>query len=293
MLRMATAPLYAAVLAGFSVLAFTLARREVRERLQLRPLFWSAALLVFLFALGVRLGLTTTALLSSVTVVRCLAMACIAGAAYLAVEASRRHRMAELLLERAPVPVDEAIEELRLGRSNGLGLFSGRVDAQAPVTSPGGELCAFYEAHVRAGEARRGPLLGAERADAAVVEITGRHRVLSASLASAQVIAKVQPRRCEARGALAFAAEVELSEGAATSWERTVRLGEECVIAGQIQPFEGGGFILKGADRGGAMLIVGEAPASVGRRLQLRAWLIFGGAASLCALSAFLLSRFG
>lgn len=293
MIRWMTAPIYGAVLAGVSVLAFSLARKDARAHLQMRPFYWAGILAVFLFALAVRLGLTSASqVLSGGSVARFLAVCCIGLAAYLAFEAARLHRRAELLLSASAVPVDEAIEAFRIGRSSGTGLFSGRIDAELPVTSPGGASCAFFEAQVRQGEDPRGALLGAEKGDAAVVDIRGRWRTLSASLATAQVLAPTEVRRAEARGQLAFASEQGQPGAVALSYERTAKVGDECVVLGKIRPLEGGGFLVGGAGGESPLIIIGQDAVSVGRRFVVRAWASFALAGGLCAASAWLLARY-
>jgi len=288
--RWATAPVYGAVLAGVTILAVSLARRDARQFLQLRPFYWAGLLAVFLCALAVRLGYTSTVLVSAGTVARFLALACIGLAAFLALEAARLHRRADLLLSSPAIPVDEAIEAYRTGRSSGLGLFQGTVDAELPVTSPGGARCAFFEASVRLGEDPKGSLLGVEKADAAVVDIRGRWRSLAASLASAQVIAPVEVRRAEARGQLAFASEIAHPGMTALSYERAAKVGDGCVVVGRIRPLDVGGFILCGAGRERPMIIIGQDAVSVGRRYGVRAWAVFGVAGALCMGAAWLLA---
>ncbi|MDQ3263994.1 MAG: hypothetical protein M3Y59_10065 [Myxococcota bacterium] len=282
-----------AVLAGCGVLAFSLARKDPRASLQLRPFYWAGILAVFLFALAVRLGLTSAShVLSGSSVARFVAVCCIGLAAYLALEAARLHRRADLLLSAPAVPVDEAIEAFRMGRSSGTGLFQGRIDAELPVISPGGAHCAFFEAQVRQGQDPRGALLGAEQGDAAVVDIRGRWRMLSASLATAEVLAPTEVRRAEARGQLAFASEQGQPGAIALSYERAAKVGDDCVVLGKIRPLEGGGFLVCGAGSDRPLIIIGQDAVSVGRRFVAQAWGTFAVAGGLCAASAWLLARF-
>src|SRR6185369_12274150 len=106
-------------------------------------------------------------------------------AAGLALLGSKARLRADALRGLAPRTIDEAVAELRAGREPGWGVYQGRLGASEPVTSPGGVVCAFYDAELRSSgeQGRKGPLLSQERAYAMLITVRGERAEAAVSFA--------------------------------------------------------------------------------------------------------------
>jgi hypothetical protein len=178
-------------------------------------------------------------------------------------------------------------------------VWRGRLGASEEVTSPGGVVCAFYDAEVRLAGVlgRPGPLLSRERAWSSLVLVRGEQVEAAVSVTPASLLAPVQVRRCSSVGSLVAVdvASGEVPPPEAFSHERVGKLGEVCLVVGEVAPGPAPGtWRLQGPRGGPATLVVGEEyedglPSA--REMARRGWLLVAASAVLCAASAFLLAR--
>nr|WP_239988891.1 hypothetical protein [Corallococcus macrosporus] len=217
--------------------------------------------------------------------------------------------------------------DLRAGHSPGWGVYHGVLDAEAPLTSPGGVACVFFDAEVRevAADGRRGALLSRERAYAPVLALRGQRVRATVSFSPASLMAPVEVRRCKALpgtvpaswyqtaqpegpgaaapGGMSVPSTADARPGPAAawgpgaepealSWERVGTAGESCLVVGELRrgPAEGS-YVLGGRDGGPALVVLGpQAPATSGT-LARRAWRHFAAAGVLSMAAAVVLSR--
>lgn len=245
--------------------------------------------LVGALAVAARLGW-----LSEATVSRGAGVLVLALSGALAADGTRLRQRGDRLASLAPTALDEAISRLN-GRPKLEGLFAGRLDASEEVTSPGGVVCAFYEAEVRSLEAdgRKGALLAAERSQSPWVYLRGeRHR---AAIAFVAAEGPTKLRRCRAGGELAFALPRSLAAGPppadAVSHERVGKLGEPCLVLGRLErgPAEGSYVVCSGLG-GRPLVLLASDPREVAAKLVRRAWGRFLGALVGCLAAAYLLA---
>jgi len=109
------------------------------------------------------------------------------------------------------------------------------------------------------------------------------------------VMAPVNIRRCE-QARLPVPSDVwEKAEGHALEalcWERVGRLGETCLVVGELVPGPAqGSYVLRGGDGGPAMLVLGNEGLGSGEVLARKAWRMFAAAGALSVAAAFVLSR--
>ncbi|AEI67461.1 hypothetical protein [Corallococcus macrosporus] len=324
--RMALAPVYAACLLGLLVAAFAFGRKDVAGRPYRVPLLWFGALaVVSLLVLEHVQG--AGAVLASETVVKALGSVLLVLAAGLALRGGWARSRANVLRGSAPVPLDEAVADLRAGHSPGWGVYHGVLDAEATLTSPGGVACVFFDAEVRevAADGRRGALLSRERAYAPVLALRGQRVRATVSFSPASLMAPVEVRRCKALpgtvpaswyqtaqpegpgaaapGGMSVPSTADAHPGPAAawspgaepealSWERVGTVGESCLVVGELRrgPVEGC-YVLGGREGGPALVVLGpQAPVTSGT-LARRAWRHFAAAGVLSMAAAVVLSR--
>ncbi len=282
-------PLYAASVVGLSVLAFAGGRTRLTRAWTGWPLTWAA--LGFAGAglfLAQRLGWTSAVLLRGAGVFL------LVGAAWCAHRASLSRRRSELLMGARPAPVDQALSAL--AQVSEPAVVRGRLGARQQVTSPGGIVCATFEARVHGLEesGERGALIAQERAGADWLYVQGERERLAVRREEIALWAPEQIRRCGAPASLQLA-EV-LADGAppadALSYERVAKLGEECLALGRLARTDGG-VELVGVHGGGPLLVVGGSLTEAAQVLARKAWKLYATAAAFCALSAVLLSLRG
>lgn len=297
-LRLLIGPLVAMGLCGFMVLAFTFGRRDAREASSRLPLGWFGLLALgfALIAVGSASGRSWT-LLAEGSVLKAGAIGLIVLAAALVLLGSRARTRADTLVGSAPRSLDEAVAELRAGRAPGWGVYRGRLAASEELTSPGGVACAFYDAEVRAvmPDGSRGPLLCNERAYAELVSLRGDKAEVTVSVAPSMLMAPVHIRRCE-ESRLPMCPEVYArAEGhplEALSWERVGRMGETCLVVGELRAGPAPGtYVLRGRDGGPAMLVLGDEGLGSGSVLARKSWGLFAAAGALSVAAAFVLAR--
>ena len=292
-------PLWAAGLSGLVILAVSFGRKDAREFVPRWPLAWFGLLGALCLAAGSDY-LPASLRVSPDVVGRGAGFVLLGLAAGLAVLGSRARLRADVLQGSAPRSIDEAVLELRAGREPGWGVYQGRLGASEPVTSPGGVVCAFYEAELRStGEqGRRGPLLSQERGYAMLITVRGERTEAAVSYAPSTTLAPVRVVRCQTAPRLAEPEASQLAQGSTVeevlSHERTGKLGEACLVVGELHPGPAqGSYELRGKQGGPAMLVLGTEGTGTGTgyRLAHRAWGLFSVAGALSVAAAFVLSR--
>jgi hypothetical protein len=302
--RILLGPLWMAVLVGVWVAAVAYCRREAWSRRPLWP-FALGGVMAFVAALaGARVGVGGW--VSSALGVRALGVATLVGAALLAFLAARDRTRSSLLLAQAPLTLDEAIDRVRAGRPPPVGIFTGRIGASDPVASPGGIVCALYDAEVReaspspgaspgANSRPRGPLLSVERAASSTIFLRGERCRARVAFSEGALWAQPQARRCRVDRRFSLADGALLAGGAlpmeAVSYERVARLGEPCAVVGRLnRGMAEGTYVLKGPSGGPALLVLGGEASRPAKRLLARAWALFAASAALSVLGAWLIS---
>jgi hypothetical protein len=230
--------------------------------------------------------------------VRIAALPTLAVAAAMTVLASRLRRQCEVLASGEASGIDGAVEELRNGGRPIQGIFSGRIGADGEVTSPGGVVCAFYEATVReaGGRGGTGAILSRERAAGSLLRIRGERAHAAVAFSPAHAFAPEEARRCTVPGRLALATGEGAAEGdppmEAVSHERVGRIGHSCFALGQLERGDApGSYVIRGIGGGPAALFVAVSHAALRREWMLRSWATYAGAAALTAAAAWLLAR--
>lgn len=294
---MMLAPLCAAGLSALVIAAFAFGRKDARELMPRWPLAWFGLLAALSLAL-VMDSVPASLLVSLDSAGRGVGFALLGVAAGLALLGSRARLRADTLRGLAPRSLDEAVAELRAGREPGWGVYQGRLGASEPVTSPSGVVCAFYEAELRtAGEqGRKGPLISQERAYALLITVRGARAEAAVGFAPSTILAPTQVRRCQRDPRRVEPEAGELAAGRPVeevlSYERVGRIGEPCLVVGELQRGPApGSYVLRGKQGGPAMLVLGSEGTGTGRALARRAWGFFSAAGALSVAAAFVLSR--
>jgi hypothetical protein len=165
------------------------------------------------------------------------------------------------------------------------------------VASPGGIVCALYDAELREPSPgkTKGPLLSVDRAAAGVIYVRGERCRARVAFAEGSLWATPEPRRCRVDGRISWAQGSVLASGVArmevVSHEKVARLGGPCAVVGRLdRGLTEGTYVLKGPQGGPALLVLGEELAAPARRLFGRAWALFGASAVLCVLGAWLIA---
>jgi hypothetical protein len=296
--RLLLGPLFAMGMCALIVLAFTFGRRDAQTPPSRLPLIWFAMLGVglVLIASGA-FKAEPVELVSAENVLRGGALGLVVLAAALLLLGTRTRSRADTLVGSAPRSIDEAVEDLRAGRSPGWGVYRGKLGASEALTSPGGVACGFYDAEVRAimPDGSRGPLLCSEKAYAELLTLRGDKSEVTVSVAPSMVMAPVQIRRCEESRLPVVSSVWERAEGQpleALSWERVGRLGEACLVVGELRPGPvQGSYMLRGKDGGPAMLVLGSEGVDTGEALSRKSWGLFAMAGALSVTAVFVLSR--
>ena len=293
---LAFAPLYAAGLGALVLAAFTFGRRDAREFTPRWPLAWFGLLAVLFAFVALRYGMGPLTWVSLGAVGHGMGAGLLVGAAGLATVGSRVRVRADTLKAEAPRGIDEGVAALRQGEAPHWGVYKGRLAASDQVTSPGGVVCAFYEAEVRGvrADGTRGPLLSVERAYAPLLQVRGQNVEAALSFSPRLLLAPQQTRPCLLGS---MPAEVGPSnvpvEGLppeeAVSHERVGKLGEECLVVGELRqgPIPGV-YELRGRQGGPALVILGNSGESTGTQLSRRAWRLFAAAGGLTIAAAWM-----
>jgi hypothetical protein len=297
-LRVLLGPFYAAALCGLCVAAFAFGRRDALRATPGRLFVWSglAAVLVGLWASS--LGVGPAEWLSAATFGRLGGLALLVAAAGLVTWAARLRRWAELMLGGAPCSIEEGIAAVQQGGQPRAGVFKGKLGAEAQVVSPGGAVCAFYQAEVRepAADGGKGRLLSTERACPGLLYLQGERRTAAVAFDASAIVAPVRVHRCRTVGAtgggVGEGALVDGMPGEVLSFEQVGRVGEPCLVVGRLMrgPAEGS-YVVTGAGGAPPTVVLGDSALEPGRRLARRAWALMTGAAGLAAVAAMLLGQ--
>lgn len=291
------APLYAAGLGALVIAAFAFGRKDAHAFMPRWPLVWFGLLAAVCMVLVS--DYVPAALQVSLDVAgRGLGFGLLGLAAGLALLGSRARLRADTLRGSAPRSLDEAVAELRAGREPGWGVYTGRLGASEPVTSPSGVVCAFYEAELRTTgpQGRKGALISQDRAWSLLITVRGERTEAAVSFAPSTTLAPVRVNRCQTDPSLVEPEAGELVQGRPVeevlSYERVGKIGEPCLVVGELQRGPApGSFVLRGKQGGPAMLVLGKESIGTGRELARRAWGFFSAAGALSVIAAFVLSR--
>jgi hypothetical protein len=205
-------------------------------------------------------------------------------------------RHAELLRFAHPCTVDEAIHLPAWEREGRWLVLDGWLGASGEVTSPGGVVCAFYQAELRLVGERGAPgrLVARERAVSLPLQLRGLSESVwlrfSPSRAAAPVaIRRVlvppdhDPREVPAQGTPP-AVEV-------LSWESVGKLGARALALGKLEPDRGGGWRLVGIAGGAAPVVLPTEQDSAAAAWRSEAWRWSGVAVPLAVLAGLCLGR--
>jgi hypothetical protein len=295
--RMMLAPLYAAGLSALVIAAFAFGRKDARAFMPRWPLAWFALLAAVSLMVASNYGLVSLSVpLDSAG--RGVGLGLLGLAAGLALLGSKARLRADTLRGSAPRSIDEAVAELRAGRAPGWGVYRGRIGASEQVTSPGGVVCAFYDAELRTvgPQGRKGALISQEKAYALVITVRGERTEAVVSFTPSAMLAPLQVRRCLTDPRLTEPEAGELVEGRPVeevlSYERVGKLGESCLVVGELHKGPApGSYVLRGLQGGPAMVLLGQESMGTGQQLARRAWGFFSAAGALSVFAAFVLSR--
>ncbi|HYO54640.1 hypothetical protein [Archangium sp.] len=296
-LRWAFAPLYAAGLGALVVAALALGRKDARTFMPQWPLAWFGLLAVLFAIVALRYRAGPFLWVSPGALGDGVGFALLVVAVGLAVAGLRVRVRSDALRAEAPRSIDEGVAALREGRSPGWGVYRGRLVSSDQVTSPGGVVCAFYEAELRGvmPDGSKGPLLSVERAYAPVLQVRGEEEAAAVSFSPKLLLAPTRILRCQMGTPLAGTGTgVPVESGAmeeSLSYERVGKLGEECLVVGELRagPVPGV-YELRGKQGGPAMVILGNAGEGTGTVLARRAWRMFAAAGGLTVAAAWVLA---
>jgi len=263
------APVYATVVTGIFLATVFIRPRGVVKKTA--PWLW-----IVLFALGAAFVAVRSGPHALTWMARAAGAVCFAGAAWMAWQGSRARGQAQALL-------------------GGKTLLEGRVHSVGTVTSPGGIVCAAYQARVfeaDAGEPGSRLFAQQEAASKLVVDTAlGRVEVLKATACFGGPATR---RHCQVAPSAEFAGREAVVDGMppvdAVSVERVAKLGDECFLVGTLETSTGVPS-LKGSWELPALIVFGDREP-VARRLVAKARMAFVSSLGLCALAAFLFARF-
>jgi len=205
-------------------------------------------------------------------------------------------RHAELLRDAQACTVDEAIHLPSWERDGRWLLLDGRIGSSGKVTSPGGGVCAFYEAELRlVGErGEPGRLLARERAASLPLELCGLRSSVRLRFSAARAAAPVGIRRV----LVPIDGEVDEvpAEGAQASvevlsWESVGKLGARALALGKLERDREGAWRLVGIAGGAAPVVLPTEQESAADAWRSEAWRWSGVAVPLAVLAALCLGH--
>lgn len=291
-------PAYVAGVLGLLMAWVAFARPGVQGRWQTWPFAWGLMLVLGAGFLLSHTGLGPAEWLQAEAALNALGAVVLAVALGVGLFATRMRRRADALVSLAPQDVDEAVAAIRARGEPIRGLFEGRLGSDEEVTSPGGLVCAFYEAEVRerAAAGQKGTLLSSEQGAGSTIQLRGDRVDVVVPFSLASTFAPVNVRRCTVVGSLVSEDGRSYADGAiptqADSHEKIGRIGERCLVIGELRRAGApGNYEVRGHDGGAPVVIIGQDPLEVGRQLAAKTWRLFGVAAVMVAASAFLLTR--
>lgn len=238
--------------------------------------------LAFALSAGTPAGSVLRWILGAAASVGCLAAGWTAGQLW---------RHAELLRDTHPCGVDEAIHLPAWERDGRWLLLDGRLGSSGEVTSPGGVICAFYEAELRlVGErGEPGRLVARERAASVPLELRGLRQSVRLRFSAARAAAPVAIRRVLVpveRDADEVPAEGEQPAVEVLSWESVGKLGARALALGKLEQDRDGSWRLVGIAGGAAPVVLPAEQESAAAAWRSEAWRWSGVAAPLAVLAA-------
>ena len=200
-------------------------------------------------------------------------------------------RHAELLREARACTVDEAVHLPPWERDRRCLLLDGRLGSTGEVTSPGGVVCAFYEAELRLIGPRGEPgrLLARERAASVPIELRGLRTSVRVRFSSARAAAPVAIRRVLVpveREVDEVPAQGEPVSVEVLSWESVGKLGARALALGKLEPDRDGSWRLVGIAGGAAPVVLPTEQDSAAAAWRSEAWRWSGVAVPLAGLAA-------
>jgi hypothetical protein len=200
-------------------------------------------------------------------------------------------RHAELLRDAKPCTVDEAIHLPAWEREGRWLLLDGHLGSSGEVTSPGGVICAFYEAELRlVGErGEPGRLVARERAVSVPLELRGLRQSVRLRFSATRAAAPVAIRRVFVpidRDAEEVPAEGEQPAVEVLSWESVGKLGARALALGKLEEDREGSWRLVGIAGGAAPVVLPTEQESAAAAWRSEAWRWSGVAAPLAVLAA-------
>ena len=164
------------------------------------------------------------------------------------------------------------------------------------MTSPGGVVCAFYDAELRlvGRQGEPGRLVGRERGASLPLELRGIRRSIRVRFSPLRAAAPVSIRRVlvplePEAGEVPADGEREAVE--VLSWESVGKLGTRALGLGKLEPDPRGGWRLVGILGGAAPLVLPSEQESAAAAWRSEAWRWSGVAAPLAVLAALCFGR--
>jgi hypothetical protein len=241
-----------------------------------------AGVLGLVLATGTPAGSVLRWVLGAAAAVGCVAAGWTAGQLW---------RHAELLRDAQACTVDEAVHLPSWEREGRWLLIDGRLGSTGEVTSPGGVVCAFYEAELRlVGErGEPGRLLARERAASVPLELRGLRTSVRLRFSSARAAAPVGIRRVLVpieTEADEVPAEGNQASVEVLSWESVGKLGARALALGKLEQDREGVWRLVGIAGGAAPVVLPTEQESASAAWRSEAWRWSGVAMPLAVLAA-------
>ena len=238
--------------------------------------------LAFALAAGTPAGSVVRWVLGIAASTGCLAAAWTAGQLW---------RHAELLRDAHPCSVDEAVHLPAWERDGRWLLLDGRLGSAGEVTSPGGVVCAFYDAELRQVGRRGEPgrLVARERAVSVPLELRGLRTSVRLRFSASRAAAPVAIRRVLVpvdHDADEVPAEGEPPVVEVLSWESVGKLGARALALGKLERDRDGGWHLVGVAGGAAPVVLPTEQEPAATAWRSEAWRWSGVAAPLAVLAA-------
>lgn len=241
-----------------------------------------AAVLAAALAAGTAVGSILRTILGLTAAGGCIAAGWTAGQLW---------RHAELLRFAHPCTVDEAIHLPAWERDGRWLVLDGQLGATGEVTSPGGVVCAFYQAELRLiGErGEPGRLVARERAASLPLELRGHQESVRIRFSPSRAATPVSIRRVLVplepdRGEVT--AQGEAGSVEALSWESVGKLGARVLALGKLERDRAGGWHLVGLAGGAAPVVLPTEQESAAAAWRSEAWRWSGVAVPLAVLAA-------
>ncbi len=225
-----------------------------------------------------------------------LGFAALAGCLAAAWTAGQLWRHAELLRFARPCTVDDALALPGREREGRWLLVDGRLGAAGEVTSPGGVVCAFYDAELRLIGLRGEPgrLVARERGASLPLELRGLSKSVRVRFSPTRAAAPTDIRRVlvplePEAGEIPADGEREAVE--VLSWESVGKLGTRALALGKLEADPRGEWRLVGILGGAAPVVLPSEQETAARAWRSEAWRWSGVAVPLAVLAALCFGR--